>query len=96
MLSTLPMHVKMPTTKLLLEMNYLLDLRVSSIDVRKAGILCYATLIHKTYVNQSSNDGLTEYVDDLWQRLESWYLLLNSISLNRVCLCYAFVTLICR
>lgn len=49
MLGNLPMHVKVPSKKLLLEMEELLSLDNSvSSDVREAGIFCFATLIHKT------------------------------------------------
>uniref|UniRef100_A0A348G627 Very high density protein 1 n=1 Tax=Odontomachus monticola TaxID=613454 RepID=A0A348G627_ODOMO len=54
MLAKLPRHVKVPSERLLLEMEDLLKLdNVVSSQVYKASILCFSTLIHRTFMNQS-------------------------------------------
>lgn len=53
MLTKLPMHVKVPSERLLLEMDSLLKLNnVVSPHVHKASVLCFATLIHRTFMHQ--------------------------------------------
>lgn len=56
MLVKLPMHVKVPSERLLLEMEDLLKLGSTvSPQVRKASILCFSILIRKTFMNQDSD-----------------------------------------
>lgn len=64
MLANLPMHVKVPSKELLLQMEELLNLgEFVSPSVREAGIFCFATLIHKTLKKEQ-----TEVVDPLMER----------------------------
>ncbi|XP_011873296.1 PREDICTED: uncharacterized protein LOC105565058 isoform X2 [Vollenhovia emeryi] len=56
MLVKLPMHVKVPSERLLLEMEDLLKLGSTvSPQVRKASILCFSILIRKTFIHQRSD-----------------------------------------
>lgn len=56
MLVKLPMHVKIPSERLLLEMEDLLKLGSTvSTQVRKASILCFSILIRKTFMHQHSD-----------------------------------------
>ncbi|XP_018358999.1 PREDICTED: uncharacterized protein LOC108758502 [Trachymyrmex cornetzi] len=56
MLRKLPMHVKVPSERLLLEMEDLLKLGSTvSPQVRKASILCFSILIRKTFMHQQSD-----------------------------------------
>lgn len=64
MLANLPMHVKVPSKELLLQMEELLNLGDSvSPSVREASIFSFATLIHKTYEKEQ-----IEIVDQLLDR----------------------------
>ncbi|KAL0116776.1 hypothetical protein PUN28_009999 [Cardiocondyla obscurior] len=55
MLVKLPIHVKVPSEKLLVEMEDLLKLSNVSPQVKKAGILCFSILIRKTFMHQQSD-----------------------------------------
>lgn len=64
MLAKLPMHVKVPSERLLLEMEDLLKFGSTvSPQVRKASILCFSILIRKTFLYQQS-----EIVNPLLER----------------------------
>ncbi|XP_076624582.1 larval-specific very high density lipoprotein [Colletes latitarsis] len=64
MLSKLPMNVKHPSEQLLRDMEALLRLDESvSVDVRKASILCFSTLVHKTYKNGTYTPLLDFYLN---------------------------------
>ncbi|EFN69845.1 Vitellogenin [Camponotus floridanus] len=55
MLAKLSMHVKIPSERLLLEMEELLKLdNIVSSNVKKASILCFSILIRKTFMHQQS------------------------------------------
>ncbi|KOC66503.1 Vitellogenin [Habropoda laboriosa] len=59
MLAHLPMHVKVPSTELLLQMEELLHLGDSvNSGVKEASILCFASLVHRTFKTLSPNDLL--------------------------------------
>ncbi|XP_003704320.3 larval-specific very high density lipoprotein [Megachile rotundata] len=61
MLAVLPMHVKHPSHELLSQMEILLHLSDPvSLEVRKASILSFATLIHRTFMHEHDevNDPL--------------------------------------
>lgn len=59
MLIKLPMYVKVPSERLLLEMEDLLKFGTTvSPQVQKASILCFSTLIRKTYMHQLSENIL--------------------------------------
>lgn len=77
MLMKLPMHVKVPSERLLLEMEDLLKLGSTvSPQVRKASILCFSTLIHKTFMHQQSNivnPLLERYLHRFFDHVKSKY-----------------------
>lgn len=74
MLSKLPMHVKIPSEELLLDMEDILKLDDSvSSEVKKASILCFATLVHRTFANGTTNPLLTKYLLQFKQHLLSQY-----------------------
>ncbi|XP_012220182.1 vitellogenin-5 [Linepithema humile] len=66
MLMKLSMHVKVPSERLLLEMEDLLKLsNTVSMEVRKASIFCFSILIRKTFIHQQGeivNPLLERYV----------------------------------
>ncbi|CAK9819554.1 vit-2 [Anthophora quadrimaculata] len=73
MLGELPMHVKVPTTTLLLRMENLIHSDDSiSINVRKAKILSFATLIHRTFKDQHpvTDPLLEKYLTHFMQRIK--------------------------
>jgi hypothetical protein len=64
MLVKLPMHVKVPSERLLLEMEELLKLgNTVSPQVKKTSILCFSSLIRKTFMHHQG-----EVVNSLLQR----------------------------
>lgn len=70
MLAKLPMHVKVPSERLLLEMEELLKLgNTVSSEVKKASILCFSILIRKTFMHQQG-----EIVDSLLERYLNHFL----------------------
>ncbi|XP_014484680.1 PREDICTED: uncharacterized protein LOC106749573 [Dinoponera quadriceps] len=75
MLTKLPMHVKVPSERLLLEMEDLLKLgNVVSPQVHKASILCFSTLIYKTFVHQSNetvNPLLNRYLHRFFDHVKN-------------------------
>lgn len=81
MLVKLPMHVKVPSERLLLEMEDLLklDARVGSVSpqVRKASILCFSILIRKTFMHQRNdvvvNPLLERYLRRFLDHVQSKY-----------------------
>lgn len=71
MLSKLPMSVRHPTELLLKDMQELLKKDESiSIDVRKASILCFYTLVHKTYRNEMKTTQRKLYLQELMEELK--------------------------
>lgn len=55
MLGNLAMHVKVPSKKLLVQMEELLNLDDSvSVEVKEASIFCFATLIRKTFEHEET------------------------------------------
>ena len=59
LLNTLPSFIQKPTEKLLSEMEDFIKFDDSfPLDVRKAGILCFSSLIYKTYRPMFSNMGV--------------------------------------
>lgn len=75
MLAVLPMHLKHPSQDLLLQMEPLLHLSDSPVpkEVKKAGILCFATLIHKTYMHEKgevNNAHVNKWLDEFMDRIE--------------------------
>ncbi|KAG7189215.1 hypothetical protein KM043_008778 [Ampulex compressa] len=75
MLNWLPMHVKVPSEQLLLKMEELLKLDESvSLEVRKASILCFSTLIHKTYQHHQrevQNPLLDRYLQHFFDHVKN-------------------------
>lgn len=75
MLRKLPMHVKVPSERLLLEMEDLLKLGSTvSPQVRKASILCFSILIRKTFIHQQSdivNPLLERYLHRFFDHVKS-------------------------
>ncbi|XP_034178642.2 larval-specific very high density lipoprotein [Osmia lignaria lignaria] len=72
MLAVLPMHVKHPSQDLLLQMEPLLRLS-DSLEAKKAGILCFATLIHKTFKHEEGevkNALVNKWLDDFMDHIE--------------------------
>ncbi|XP_046813356.1 LOW QUALITY PROTEIN: uncharacterized protein LOC124421789 [Vespa crabro] len=61
MLHKLPMYVKSPNVQLLEDMEVLIDVKPNvNMDVRVAGILCFSTLIHKTFKDKIIDNALIE------------------------------------
>lgn len=77
MLIRLSMHVKIPSERLLLEMEDLLKLNDTvSIDVRTASILCFSVMIRKTFIHQQGeivNPLLERYVHRFLDHVKSKY-----------------------
>lgn len=77
MLAKLPMHIKVPSERLLLEMEDLLKLGSTvSPQVRKASILCFSILIRKTFIHQQSdvmNPLLERYLHRFLDHVKSKY-----------------------
>lgn len=75
MLKKLPMHVKVPSERLLLEMEDLLKMNnVVSPQVHKFNILCFSTLIHRTFMHQHSevvNPLLNRYLHRFLEHVKS-------------------------
>lgn len=81
MLAKLPMHVKVPSERLLLEMEDLLKLGSTvSPQVRKASILCFSILIRKTFIHQQSdvvNPLLERYLHRFLDHVKSKYCIIS-------------------
>lgn len=77
MLIKLPMHVKISSERLLLEMEELLKLdNTVSSDVREASILCFSILIRKTFMHQQGeivNPLLERYLYRFLDHIKSKY-----------------------
>lgn len=77
MLAKLSMHVKIPSERLLLEMEELLKLdNTVSSNVKKASILCFSILIRKTFMHQQSeiaNPLLERYLNRFLDHVKSKY-----------------------
>lgn len=77
MLIKLPAHVKVPSERLLLEMEDLLKLgNTVSMDVRKTSILSFSILVRKTFMHQqgeSVNSLLERYVHHFFDHVKSKY-----------------------
>lgn len=83
MLVKLPMHVKIPSERLLLEMEDLLKLdNTVSSHVQKASIFCFSILIRKTFMHQQSetvNPLLERYLHRFLDHVKSKYCILALI-----------------
>ncbi|XP_025152987.1 uncharacterized protein LOC105191299 isoform X2 [Harpegnathos saltator] len=75
MLAKLPMYVKVPSERLLLEMEDLLKLdNIVSPQIHKASILCFSTLIHKTFMHQFNeivNPLLSRYLQRFFDHVKN-------------------------
>lgn len=59
MLTKLPYNIRMPSESLLIEMEDLMSLASDvSLEVRKAGILCFATMIYKTHERDTTRQNM--------------------------------------
>ena len=75
LLAKLPSSVKVPTEEILQKLEDFNNLGASvSIDVRKAAILCFSTLIHRTYrslPNENvSSSNLNKHIQLYFNRLK--------------------------
>lgn len=86
MLMKLPMHVKVPSEKLLLEMEDLLKLNNTvSLCVKKASILCFSTLIRKTFMHhqdKATNSLLQRYLYNFFEHIKSKYCITIKFQIN--------------
>ncbi|XP_076241157.1 larval-specific very high density lipoprotein [Calliopsis andreniformis] len=70
MLSVLPIHVKMPSKELLVSMEPLVHSNpADSLNLAKTKILCFSNLIHKTYVNRSTDEYVTKWLQFFMEHL---------------------------
>lgn len=77
MLTRLPMYIKVPSERLLLEMEDLLKLgNTVSPQVQEASILCFSILIRKTFIHQQGeivNPLLDRYLHRFIDHVKSKY-----------------------
>lgn len=75
MLSKLPMHVKVPSERLLLEMEDLLKLGSNvSPQIRQVSILSFSVLVRRTFMHQQSdvaNPLLERYLHRFFEHVKS-------------------------
>lgn len=76
MLTRLPMYVKEPSEELLLEMEELLKVEnlISLLDIHQPAILCFSSLIRKTYIHQKgeiTSPLLKRYLNDFLDHVKS-------------------------
>lgn len=80
MLAKLPMHVKVPSERLLLEMEDLLKFTDVPAEVKKASILCFSILVRKTFLHHHGSHSLLDrYIHYFFEHVKGKYFILNIV-----------------